>query len=808
MFRNYLKTAFRNFRKNKFYTSLNIIGLAIGLATCLLIMLYVQDELSYDQFHKNATRIYRVNNEVKFGDNHFDVAQTPALLGAEAVKQLPQVQQYTRLRPQGGFLVKKGNENLREGRVVYADSTLFQVFTFPMISGDPATALINPNSVVITESIAKKYFNRTDVAGRQLIIDNTKNYTVTGVIKDIPANAHFHFDFFLPLTENKRSRSDDWLSQNFNTYILLKESASSEQIEQQLTALLNRFIAPELKSVLGITMDEFTRQGSFSKCSLMPLLSIHLHGDKLGELGENRNVRYVYIFSMVALFILIIACVNFMNLYTARSSNRAKEVGIRKVLGSLRINLLKQFLAESIFISSIALLVALAITLLMLPYFSQLAGKNIELSVLFKPLTIAILLMLPPVVGLLAGIYPAFFISAFQPITVLKGRLSAGFKAGWLRNGLVVFQFCISIILITGTLVIYSQLGYMNKKDLGFDRQQVLVIRNTSSLKQQAAIFREELLQLSGVTHATLTGYLPLNGYRNNSAYFNSPALDVKTSLPMQTWFVDENYIPALNMQLVAGRNFSSQLATDSTGIIINEAAAGFLGNKELLNKKLYELDDIETKKIIEFHIIGIVKNFHINSLRDAVEPMLLRLGKEERGSIALRLNTTNIPSVIAQVKNKWQSAAPGIPFEYSFMDEDYNRLYSTEQRMGRLFISFTVLAILIACLGLFALVAYAAEQRVREIGIRKVLGASSMSIVKMLSANFLKLVLVATIISFPIAWYIMKQWLQGFTYRVNIGWEIFAIAGMATLIITLLTISFQSVRAAMAKPVKSLKAE
>jgi putative ABC transport system permease protein len=808
MLNNHLKTALRNFRKNKFYTSLNITGLAIGLVTCLLILLYVQDELSYDRFHEKASRIYRVNNEVKFGENFFDVAQTPALLGAEAVKQLPQVQQYTRLRPQGGFLVKKGNENLRENRVAYADSTLFEVFTFPMISGDPATALKIPNSVVINESMAKKYFNRTDVAGQQLIIDDRKTYTVTGVITDIPGNAHFHFDFFLPLTENNRSRSDDWLSQNFNTYILLKENATAENTEQQLTAMLNRFIAPELKSVLGITMDEFTRQGSYSKCTLTPLLSIHLHGDKLGELGENRNIRYVYIFSLVAIFILIIACVNFMNLFTARSANRAKEVGVRKVLGSLRANLVKQFLAESIFISSIALLLAVAITVLMLPYFNQLTGKTIALSVFIQPVIIAVLLLLAPVVGLLAGIYPAFIISAFQPIAVLKGKLSAGFKRGWLRNALVVFQFCISIVLITGTLVIYSQLNYMNSKDLGFDREQVLVVRNTSALKQQAASFKEDLLHLSGVTHATLTGYLPLNGYRNNSAYFNSPALDVKTSLPMQTWFVDENYIPALDMQLVAGRNFSGQMATDSSAIIINEAAARFLGNNNLLNKKLYELDDIETKKIIEFHIIGIVKNFHINSLRDAVEPMLLRLGKNEIGSIALRLNTADIPSVIAQVKNKWQSAAPGVPFEYSFMDEDYNRLYGTEQRMGRIFISFTALAIFIACLGLFALVAYAAEQRIREIGIRKVLGASSMSIVKMLSADFLKLVSIATIISFPIAWYVMQQWLQGFAYRVNMGWEIFVIAGMATLIITIATISFQSVKAAMANPVKSLKSE
>lgn len=413
MFTNYVKTAFRNFRKNKFYTSLNIAGLAMGLATCLLILLYVQDELSYDRFHTKAGRIFRINNEVKYGENHFDVAQTPALLGNEAVKQLPEVEQYTRLRMQGGIMVKKDNENMREGRVAYADSTFFEVFSFPVISGNPATALKNPNSVVITESMAKKYFNSTDAAGKNLVIENTKNYIVTAVIRDMPANSHFNYDFLLPMTELNRSRSDDWLSQNFNTYLLLKENVSHKKVEQQVTDMLDRFMAPEIKSVLGITLDEFHKQGSYSKCFLMPLTSIHLYGDKLGELGENRSVRYVYIFSLVALFILVIACVNFMNLFTARSANRAKEVGVRKVLGSLRTNLVKQFLVESFFISAIALAAAVIITVLMLPYFNGLSGKNITATVLLQPFNIALLLLFAPVVGLLAGIYPAFVISAF-----------------------------------------------------------------------------------------------------------------------------------------------------------------------------------------------------------------------------------------------------------------------------------------------------------------------------------------------------------------------------------------------------------
>jgi putative ABC transport system permease protein len=807
MFSNYLKTALRNFRKNKFYTALNVTGLGIGLATCLLILLYVQDELSYDRFHENAGRIYRINNEVKFGQNTFDVAQTPALLGTECVKQLPQVQQYTRLRLQGGFLAKKGEENIRENKVVYADSTLFEVFTLPMISGNPATALKNPRSVVITESMAKKYFNRTDVAGQPMTIDDDKIYTVTGVIKDIPSNSHFNFDFFLPMTEIGRSRSDDWLSQNFNTYILLKKGTAAKKTEQQITEMLNRFMAPELKSVLGISLDEFTKQGNYSVCSLMPLLSIHLHAHKLGELGENSSVKYVYIFSLVALFILLIACANFMNLFTARASNRAKEVGVRKVLGSQRSNLVYQFLTESLLITAFALLLAVGMVILLLPFFNQLAGKAIEMNVLVQPFTLAILLLFIPVTGLLGGIYPAFVISAFKPVSVLKGKLALGFKGGALRNALVVFQFSISIILITGTLVVFSQLNYMNKKDLGFDREQVLVIRNTGRLQQQAALFKEQLSKLSGVSQATMTGYLPLNAFRNSSGFFTSPSLDAKTALPMQLWTVDEDYIPSLGMEVIAGRNFSANMPTDSSAIVVNEAAARALGYDDILTKKLYDLDDITTKKVTEYRIVGVIKNFHINSLRDMMQPMALRLGVDY-GSIALRVNTSDVPTLMAQVRKTWKTFAPSAPFDYTFMDEDFNRMQLSEQKMGRIFFSFSALAIFIACLGLFALVAFAAENRVREIGIRKVLGASVFSIVQLLSFNFLKLILISAFIAFPVAWYMMSRWLQGFAYRIEMDWSMYATAGAITLFIALVTLSFQSVKAATANPVKSLKSE
>jgi putative ABC transport system permease protein len=807
MFKNYFKTAFRSLVKNKFYTLINIIGLAVGLATCLLILLYVLDELSYDKYNVNADRIYRVNNEVKFGGNYFDLAVAPPLMGPTMVKEFPQVEQYTRIRWYGSFLVRKGNENLKEGRVAFGDSTLFNVFTLPMIAGNPKTALKEPHSLVITESIAKKYFNRTDVAGKNMLINDTGNYKITGVIKDIPAQSHFNFDFFVAFAENEDSRSDSWLSENYNTYVLLRKNADAKKLEPELNKMMDRYVGPELKDVINLSLNDFKKTGGYVRASFTPLTDIHLHSNKTGELLGNGNVQFVYIFSAIALFILLIACVNFMNLATASSSNRAKEVGIRKVLGSLRKNLIQQFLSESLLISFIALIFAILIAWLLLPYFNQLAGKTIHVNTLFQPMMLTSLMLLMLVVGLLSGSYPAFFLSAFQLIDVLKGKLASGFKRSWLRNTLVVFQFVISIILIIGTVVIYNQLNYIRNKDIGFNRNQVLVINNTDALKTQVTTFKNQLLQISGVQNATMSGYLPVNFNRSNDAFFTSPTLDSKTAMSMQNWGVDENYIPTLDIKLLQGRNFSPQFQTDSTGIIINEAAAKFLATKDLLDKKLYQIKDVKTKELNEYRIIGVIKNFNFSSLRDVITPLGLLLRKDN-GNISVRINTSNIPAVIAQIKNKWQAMAPGQPFDYSFMDEQFNNLYTAEQQTGRIIITFSVLAILIACLGLFGLVTYAAEQRTKEIGIRKVLGASVSNIVAMISKDFLKLVLIASIIAFPVAWWAMNKWLQDFAYRISISWWIFVLAGVIAVLIALLTISFQSIKAAIANPVKSLRTE
>jgi len=812
MIRNYFRVILRNLARNKFYSSINIIGLAVGLATCLLIFLYVVDELSFDRFNKKADRIFRVNNEIRFGDNYFDLAQTPALMGVTMMKDFSQVEQYTRLRWRGGLQIKKDNENISEDRVGYADSTLFDVFSLTVLSGNPRTALVEPRSIVLTKKIALKYFPQdaahgfTNAVGKTLTVNDSLTYKVTAVIENI-AQSHFNFNIFIPMREDRDASSVNWLSENWNTYVVLKSPSDRAIVEKQLTPFIEKYSAPLLKSVINLEMDDFKKSGGYIRSSLTPLTDIYLRSHKMGEIDANGSIQFVYIFTGIALLILLIACVNFMNLSTARSANRAKEVGIRKVLGSFRKNLIQQFLAESLFISLIALVFAMAIAILLLPYFNQLSGKSIPYSALFQLRMIIALIVLVLIVGLLAGSYPAFFLSAFQPIDVLKGKLAGGFKRSWLRNSLVVFQFVISIMLIFGTIVIYNQLDYIRKKDIGFNRANTIVLNNTNSLGNQINSFRNELVKLTGVENASISGFLPLGYNRNNDAFFTSPVLDQKSAISMQIWSADENYIPTLDLKLIQGRNFSKDFPTDSSAIIVNEAAVKFLGTKEILNKHLYEIDNIETKAVIDLHIIGVIKNFHFNSLREVVTPLALRL-ERSRSNITVRIKTDNQRSVLTQIESMWAKMVPDKPFSYSFMDDDFNYLYTAEQRTGKIFISFAILAILIASLGLFGLITFAAEQRVREIGIRKVLGASVTRIATMLTRDFLILVLISSVIAFPIAWWAMNKWLMDFAYRTNIGWWIFVLAGVAALFIALLTTSFQAIKAGLANPAKSLKTE
>ena len=636
------------------------------------------------------------------------------------------------------------------------------------------------------------------------------NCKITGVIKDIPSQSHFHFSFIRPLHDTYHDDQGDWLSNNYASYVLVRPGVTKASLQNAVDAVINNYLAKQLDQLLHVSAKDLKNSPNHFIYPVMPLADIHLYSNKSYEFEANGNITYVYIFSIIAIFILLIACVNFMNLSTARSANRAKEVGIRKVAGSLRTNLITQFLTESILTSFLSLLLAIGIAALLMPLFNQLAGKQMTVLTLFSTWLLPVLIALVIVVGCIAGSYPAFYLSSFQPVQVLKGSIAKGFKSSWLRSGLVIFQFFISISLIIGTIVIYNQLTYIRSREIGYNRDQVLVINNTYALDKKIKSFRQDLLKISGVQSATIAGSLPTETAYGQNGWFKDATLDAKQVNILTDFYADQNYIPTLGMQITAGRNFSTDFLTDSSAVIVNETAAKLLGFKNPLNETLYRPSGYASNGGFAsrpFHIIGVVKDFNFNSMHDKVGPLIIELS-ENYGRIAMRINSQNIPALISEVEKKWNSMSPGQLFSYSFLDADFNKIYNAEQRTGKLFITFAIFAIFIACLGLFGLVTYAAEQRIKEIGVRKVLGASVGEIVAMISKDFIKLVLIAFVIAFPIAWWMMNKWLQSFAYRINISWWVFALAGLLTIGIALITVSFQAIKAAIANPVKSLRTE
>ncbi|HTI93907.1 MAG TPA: ABC transporter permease, partial [Puia sp.] len=815
------------------FTALNIIGLAAGLGVCLLIVLYVTDELSYDRYNVNADRIYRVDEDVYLNNTQFESATISKFLGPALVASYPKIQQMVRFRNPGDLLVRKGNDHILDHHFTFADSTIFKVFTLPLIAGDPNTALNEPQSIVIDESAARRYFNSTDVIGRTLEIGtNNTPLQITGVIRDMPEQSQFHFSFIRPIREayNFNDPSDNnWVSNAYYTYVLAQPGTTRAEVQKDVDAVVNLNIGRALQELVHASVADLEKAGNHFRYPITPLTDVHLHSNKSSELEANSNIQFVYIFSVIAVLILLIACVNFMNLSTARSANRAKEVGIRKVAGSTKGHLIIQFLTESILLSLFALVLALGVAVLLLPMLNQLAGKSLHPDVLYSGRFLPLLLLLVLLVGCLAGSYPAFYLSSFQPIHVLKdsrgnrrlrrrwgvskqprrSSVAAGFKSSWLRNSLVVFQFFISIGLIVSTLVIYRQLHYIRNKEVGFNRDQVLVIHDTWPLGQDGTTnLRKDLLTLAGVTDATVTGDLPTvggNQYRQ-PGWWRDASLDARKAIFLTTLAVDDHYVPTLGMQIVKGRNFDlAQFPTDSTGIILNEAAVAKLGVKDPLNQIIWCKDQGFPARA--FHVVGVVKDFNYNSMHERIQPLVLDVSPYW-GSMAVRFHTNDVFSLVRQVESKFHAAKQGLPFSYTFMDNDFDKLYHAEQQTGQIFITFAVFAILIACIGLFGLVTYAAEQRTKEIGIRKVLGARVTSIVGLLSREFAVLVGIAALIAFPAAWWAMYKWLETFAYRTEISWWIFLVAGATALAIALLTVSIQTIRAALANPVKSLRSE
>ena len=813
MIKNYFKIAFRNLWKNKGYSSINIFGLAIGLATCLLITLYVTDELSYDRQFKNSDRIYRISSDIRFGGGDLHMTQTSDMMGQLLKKDYPQVEEYARLfANDGNKLIKKGNEFIDEPRVTNADSTFFTVFQLPVIEGDTRTALNEPNTVVVTESIARKYFGAVNVLGKIVEVKNgetTTPYKVTAVLKDLPHNSHLNFDFFFSM-KNVDYQWGQLTSHNFHTYLLLKPGADYKALEKKFDEYINNYVLPYVQQFIKVkNIDELKKSGNNLQYSLMPLTKIHLYSDFSYEITPSGNIQYVYIFSAVALFILLIACINFMNLSTARSASRGKEVGIRKVLGTERKTLIAQFLVESTITAFISLLIAIVIAWLVLPLFNDVAAKSLSVKDLLNIKILPFIILLPFVVGLLAGSYPALFLSKFKPIVVLKGNTNTGFKKSNLRNVLVVFQFATSIMLIIGTIIVYSQLQYIQTKKLGFNKDQVLIIDGAYALNNNVQAFKNEVLAMPGVISGTISSYLPVtNSSRSDNTYSKEAVMDTKNGIDMQTWGIDYDYIKTMGMEIVMGRNFSKDFGADSSALIITETTAKLLGYADPIGKMIYAPSNAANDNTLyPREIIGVVKDFHFESLRQKLGPLCMRL-RNSTGLASFKVTAGSTKNLVQQIENKWKILAPGMPFSYRFMSDSFNDMYRSEQRAGTIAIVFAILAILIACLGLFGLVTYMAEQRNKEIGIRKVLGASVTNVVTMLSKDFLILVIIAAVLAFPLAWWAMNKWLLDFEYRVNISVWVFVIAGVVALLIALITVSFQAIKAAIANPVKSLRSE
>lgn len=803
MLRNYLKIAWRNLRKQRSYAFINIAGLAVGLTCCLLIVLYVSDELSYDRYNTKADRTYRIHTDAKFGGRAVELAVTPDPLGPTLRQDYPQVEQFVRLHHRGTWLVRRAGSPtaISEDNIVFADSTLFDVFTLPFIAGNPKRALAEPNTVVITESAAKRHFGSQQPLGKMLLLGD-QSYRITGLIHDMPANSHFRADIF-PTMLSDNYQWGNWLSTNHYTYIVLKPGTDPTVFSRNLDAVVDKYGGPVLMKELGVSMSQFRQSGNQFRLWMMPLTDLHLHSKQTVEMAATGNIQYVYIVSAIALIILLIACVNFVNLATAQSAKRATEVGIRKVLGSERGQLMGQFITESILITTFALAVALLLVAVTLPLFNEVAAKTLRWTVLVTPGWLAGLATVPIVVGGLAGSYPALFLSAFQPLQIVKGNRMAGIRGLSLRSGLVVFQFTTSVLLIIGTLVVYHQLTYIQTRKLGFDRSNVLTINTNGS--NQDELFRQEVLTLPGVVSGTLSGFLPVPSDRSDSPLFPMGETDPKKAVSTQRWTVDYEYIKTMDMQIRQGRNFSRAFGTDSSGVILNETAVRLLGFNNPVGQRVDMFQGTNQRKT--FTVVGVVGNFNYESLRQPVGAVALFLGQDS-GSASFRLSKADIPHLLMQIEATWKRLMPGQPFTYQFMDDRFDYVYRAEQRVGVLTLAFSVLAILIACLGLFGLAAFTVEQRTKEIGVRKVLGASVASLVALLSRDFLKLVLIAIGIASPLAWYAMNRWLSDFAYRIDISWWVFVLAGLLAIGIALLTVSFQSVQAALMNPVKSLRSE
>lgn len=810
MFKNNIKIAWRSLKKQPFFTFLNTFGLAIGMAGGLLLGLYIYDELTHDTMFTDADRIYRLNADMKFGGKEEQMAEVSAPMAGAMMNDYPEVELTTRFRGIGSVFIKEegARSNVREPGVTYADSTFFKMLGIKLIYGDEKSALTEPNTLVMTKSAAEKHFPIEQAVGKTVVLNDREVYTVSGIVDDMPDNSFLRDrDLFLAMAGYEDSRMAEWGSHNYYTLIKLIPGASVENLQVEMQSMVGKYLIPYAQTFFpGITEQQFLDSGNYMKYSTIALTDIHLYSGRGPEFSPVSDIKNVYILGAIALILLVLASVNFMNLTTAHSLKRSKEVGIRKTLGSQRSSLIGQFLTESGLIAMGSLVFAVIIAAIAMPFYNDLSGK--DLSIPFaNPMFWMVLLIASLALGILSGSYPAFFMSRFVAAKVLKGQGDNSVSGGRVRNILVILQFSISVFLIMGTLTVFQQLRYIQGKDLGYAKDQVLVIRGINSLDGNKKAFKNEVEQLSQVNTATLSSYLPTPSSRSDSSFLRKEDQSQEKAINMQQWRVDEDYISTIGLSLVSGRNFDIEhYASDSTAIIINEKAVSILGKtpETVLGQQF--LDNFDEGSLIT--VIGVVKDFNYESLRDEVQSLALFYGGDFASNLAIKLNQGDVTRTISDIENIWMDIAPTQPFEYYFMDDSFNDSYEAEQRLGQIFMIFTVLSIIIACLGLLGLAAFNAQKRVKEIGVRKVLGAGVGQIVFRLSIDFLKLVGLSVIIALPLGWFAMDRWLQDFSYHINIPWWIFALSALMAVGVALLTVSYQSIKAAIVNPVKSLRNE
>lgn len=810
MLRNYIITTLRILSRQKVYSAINLFGLTLGITSTLLLILYIVDEASYDRFHTDADRMYRSVMSARLNGQDFQTAYTGIPMMEAMLKDVPAVESAVRISKWSTIPVRYEDKNFTENRFLLADSNFFDFFNFQLLVGNPKTVLNGPNKVVISESTAKKYFGYTgpgDLSpiGKMFFIGSQgeNKAEVTGIVADTPHNSHLKFDFLLSITTWQQLNYPIWLNSTVITYFKIRPNTSIADVDNMYTHFTNTYISKEVEQFMQMNMAQLEQSGNFIRYSSQPIIDIHLHSQFTDELEPNGNIRYLYLFGLIAIFLIVLACINFMNLSTARAANRAKEVGIRKTIGALRHKLVGQFMMESYLYTILAVVFALMLVSLSLNFFNSITAKDIAFSSLLSPMFLGGLFVFTLIIGALAGSYPAFYLTAFKPAEVLKGKVRAGFKSSGIRNALVVFQFFASIGLIISTLMVFQQLKFVQQQNLGFDKRNIMTLLHTMNLEKNGEAFKNELKQYSEIEHVTFVNRMPPNIDWSSVFRITETGQDQLLTV----YVADYDALETMGYQLAAGRYFSRDFKTDTAACLINEAAMRQLGWDSHEGKKI--LSRFNTMEGNELDVIGVIKNFNYESLKNNIRPMIVILGSEPNFEAGIRFSSDDIRRNIDLVESIWKKYAPQAPFEYSFLDSNFAAKYKAEERMGQVFIIFTGLAIIIACLGLLGLATYSAEQRAKEISVRKVMGASVSQLVLLLSKDFARLVIIAFVLAIPLTLYLLQEyWLSGFAYRIDFNPWIIGGAGLLALVVALFTISFQALRAAMGNPVDALRSE